>query len=164
MANRQFITFYLGDDLFGLDILLVREINRNMDITPVDRAPAYVRGLINLRGQIVTVLDLGVRLNIGARRISRDSSCIVLKTRHEVERNAVSGVDLDNLAADLVGLLVDRIGDVVSVDADAIDPPPAHAGGVKGKFLDGIVKLEKQLLITLKVAELLALEEMAEAR
>jgi len=76
----------------------------------------------------------------------------------------VAGVDLDNLAADLVGLLVDRIGDVVSVDADAIDPPPAHAGGVKGKFLDGIVKLEKQLLITLKVAELLALEEMAEAR
>jgi len=164
MANRQFITFYLGDDLFGLDILLVPEINRNMDSTPVDRAPAYVRGLINLRGQIVTVLDLGVRLNIGARRISRASRCIVLKTRHEVARTAVSGVDLDNLAADLVGLLVDRIGDVVSVDADAIDPPPAHAGGVKGKFLDGIVKLEKQLLITLKVAELLALEEMAEAR
>ena len=86
MENRQFITFYLGEDLFGLDILLVREINRHLELTRVDRTPEFVRGLMNLRGQIVTVLDLGIRLGIGARAIERESSCIVLKTRGELER------------------------------------------------------------------------------
>ena len=155
MANRQFITFYLGEDLFGLDILLVREINRNMEITKVDRSPDYVRGLMNLRGQIVTVLDLGARLDIGVRKIGRESSCIVLKTRAELERH---DDELNESATvDLVGLLVDRIGDVVAVDSGDIDSPPAHAGGVKGKYLNGVVKLEKQLLTTLKVSEVLAM-------
>ncbi|HBA84764.1 MAG TPA: chemotaxis protein CheW [Verrucomicrobia bacterium] len=154
MANRQFITFYLGDDLFGLDILLVREINRNMDITKVDRAPDCVRGLMNLRGQIVTVLDLGVRLNIGARPIGRESSCVVLKTKAELGRSSHAGLDAHS-AEDLTGLLVDRIGDVVSVEEDHIEPPPAHAGGIKGLFIEGVVKLQQQLLIALDVREVL---------
>jgi purine-binding chemotaxis protein CheW len=158
MGNRQFITFYLGEDLFGLDILLVREINRNMEITPVDRAPDYVRGLINLRGQIVTVLDLGVRLNVGARTIGKETSCIVLKTKTELERyqRAQWGEDA---CEDLVGLLVDRIGDVVQVDADDMEPPPAHAGGVQGLFIEGVVKLQDQLLIALNIHEVLSVEE-----
>ena len=159
MANRQFITFYLGEDLFGLDILLVREINRNMDITKVDRAPEYVRGLMNLRGQIVTVLDLGVRLDIGARTIGHESSCIVLKTRAELERHNDAAEPDEGATADLVGLLVDRIGEVVAVDSGDIDPPPAHAGGVKGKYLDGVVKLDARLLITLDTHEVLSIRE-----
>ena len=155
MANRQFITFYLGEDSFGLDILLVREINRNMDITKVDRAPAYVRGLMNLRGQIVTVLDLGVRLDIGARTICHESSCIVLKTRAELERHNDDAEPDEGAITDLVGLLVDRIGDVVTADSGDIDPPPARAGDVKGRFLEGVIKLEERLLITLKASEIL---------
>ena len=126
-----------------------------MDITKVDRSPDYVRGLMNLRGQIVTVLDLGVRLDIGARKIGRESSCIVLKTRTELERHNDKAEPDEGAITDLVGLLVDRIGDVVTVDSGDIDPPPAHAGGIKGKYLDGVVKLEERLLITLEASEIL---------
>ena len=158
MATRQFVTFYLGDDLFGLDILLVREINRNLDITVADRSPQFVRGLINLRGQIVTVIDLGVKLGIGERSFSHDSSCIVLKTRTELERAGADDKLIQGAAVDLVGLLVDRIGDVVQVESTAIDPPPAHTGGVKKLFLEGVIKLQNQLLITLNIAQVLSLE------
>lgn len=161
MATRQFITFYLGEALFGIDILLVREINRNLDITPVDRAPSYVRGLLNLRGQIVTVVDLGVQLELGPRKIGNSSSCIVLKTTMELERSRSQEEITDKTSADLVGLLVDGIGDVVSVDPSVIEPPPTHTHGVSGKFLDGVIKLDNRLLVTLKTSNVLALEQEA---
>ncbi|MFZ5806159.1 MAG: chemotaxis protein CheW [Verrucomicrobiota bacterium] len=161
MANRQFITFYLDQCLFGIDILLVREINRNLDITPVDLAPEYVRGLLNLRGQIVTVVDLGVRLELGARNIQSSSSCIILKTNTEIDRARSREEIEDTTSQDLVGLLVDRIGDVVSVDSSMIEPPPTHTHGVSGHFLSGVIKLEKQLLVTLKTSKILSLEEEA---
>lgn len=160
MANRQFVTFYLGEDLFGIDILMVREINRTLDITPVDRAPDFVRGLMNLRGQIVTVLDLGVRLDIGRRELAKQSSCIILKTRNELARaGEADALLVEGAAADLTGLLVDRIGDVVSVEAGELDPPPAHTRGVRGHFIEGVIKLEGRLLIALNIQEVLSVKE-----
>jgi purine-binding chemotaxis protein CheW len=156
MAEQHFITFYLGDDFFGINILLVRESNRNIDITPVALAPEYVRGLLNLRGQVVTVLDLGVRLNIGRRTITDASNIIILKNSHEL--STMDGTDQldDTTTPDLVGLLVDRIGDVVTVDDSEIEPPPAHAGRVEGHFLSGVIKLQNRLLVTLQLSEVLS--------
>ena len=71
MALKQFASFYLGDNLFGIDVRLIREINRNIDITVVDSAPEFVRGLLNLRGQIVTVIDAENAWNQGAGRKNR---------------------------------------------------------------------------------------------
>ena len=158
MGNRQFVTFCLGEDLFGIDILLVREINRNLDLTQVDRAPSYVRGMLNLRGQVVTVLDLGVRLDLGEREINGSSNCVVLKTDMELERSRARQELSDHTSPDLVGLLVDKIGDVVEVDDSIIESPPTHSNGVSGRFLDGVVKLENRLLVTLKTSEILSLE------
>ena len=155
MADRQYITFYLGEDLFGIDIVLVREINRNLDLTPVARAPGFIKGLLNLRGQIVTVVDLRVRLGLPAWERTESSNCIVLKTLAELERNPLHHLMTDETSQDLVGLLVDRIGDVVQVDGAAIDPPPKHASGVSGRFLNGVVKLEDRLLVTLQSSEIL---------
>lgn len=155
MAERQFVTFYLGEDYFGIDILLVREINRNLDITPVEHAPPFVRGLLNLRGQIVTVIDLGTRLGIGEREIAANSSCIVLKTTSELDRSSARDKLSDTTTSELVGLLVDYIGDVVSVDESLIEPSPAQDGGVDAEFLAGVIKLDKNLLVTLKISTLL---------
>lgn len=163
MANRQFITFYLDQCLFGIDILLVREINRNLEITPVDLAPSYVRGLLNLRGQIVTVVDLGVRLELGARDIKESATCIILKTNMELDRSHAKDEVGDSTSQDLVGLLVDKIGDVVTVDSSVIEPPPTHSHGVSGHFLSGVIKLDEQLLVTLKTSKILSLEEEEEA-
>lgn len=155
---RQFATFYIGENLFGLDVLLVREINRNLDFTHVDRASEYVVGLLNLRGQIVTVLDLGVKLGLGKRKATGDSRCVVLKTNQELAENQNAYAERDITADEIVGLLVDRIGDMVVVDEKEIEKPPANVGVVDGKFLSGVVKMEGALLVLLKSKEMLAVD------
>lgn len=159
MAERQFVTFKLGEDYFGIDILVVREINRNIELTLIDKVPDYVRGLLNLRGQIVTVLDLGRRLGLERRDADKTSSYIVLKTNQELERNGVDESFLEATSSDVVGLFVDEIGDVVTVDSNAIDPPALHKSGIAKRFIEGVVKLEGRLLITLNISTILAAED-----
>lgn len=159
MAERQFVTFTVGNDLFGIDILLVREINRNLDITQVSRAPDCLRGLLNLRGQIVTVLDLRERLGFEKSEETKSSCCIVLKTSQELERNGVDSALVESTSSDAVGLFVDKIGDVISVNPQDIDTPKVHKSGLAKRFIEGVVKLDHCLLITLNIAAVLALDE-----
>lgn len=156
--ERQFSTFFLGDALFGLDILMVNEINRQMDITPVDQAQDFVAGLLNLRGQIVTVLDLGVRLSLGPRTITPNSCIIVLKTNAEILERGQQVEE--GTADDVVGLLVDRIGDMVTVEDGALEPPPANMGGVDGRFMSGVAKLANSLLVVLRAKAILQAESV----
>ncbi len=160
MASKQFASFYIGENLFGIDIRLIREINRNIEITPVDRAPKFVRGLLNLRGQIVTVIDLGVRIGLVDKDDDRkDGRCIVLKTSEELSQKRSEDPTLEDTARDLVALYVDDIGDMVTIDEKEIESPPANIGEVEGEFFSGVAKLDKELLVILKVAELLKIEE-----
>jgi len=163
MAEKHFITFFLGDDYFGIDILLVRESYRNTDITPVAMGPDFVRGLLNLRGQVVTVLDMGVRLNIGKRKLTELSNIIILKTNHELSRMEIDEPLTDSTTPDQVGLLVDRIGDVITIDDSEIEQAPGHAGRVEGRFLSGVIKLDARLLVTLKLSEVLSEESVQQA-
>jgi chemotaxis signal transduction protein len=103
--------FYLGDAAFGLSIRLVREINPHLEITPAHKAPSYVRGLINLRGQIVTVIDLGERLGLGLRTIGPESRLVILKTNSELA--ALERCELES-CEDKIGFLIDRIADVAT--------------------------------------------------
>ncbi len=136
MAIKQFVTFRIEDDLLGVDILRVREINRMLDITPVPKAPAYVRGLVNLRGQTLTVFDLGIRLGLPPRQITEESHNVVLK-HHPV------------------GLLVDSIGNIVQCDELEVELCPANADSIEEKFIEGVLKLEDGLLIILRTGKLL---------
>ena len=147
MAEKQFCTFYLGEALFGIDILSVREINRHLEMTKVHKVEKHVRGLLNLRGQIVTILDLGVRLGIGETEVKKESRSIILKSDFANGKDGVEG------AAVLgeVGLLVDRIGDVLTVDDSEIESPPANIGVVEGRFMDGVIKMNDDLLSILNI-------------
>ncbi|MBF0101823.1 MAG: chemotaxis protein CheW [Desulfobacterales bacterium] len=138
MSTVQFVSFVIDSNLCGINILNVREINSVLDITPVQHAPDYVRGLINLRGQTVTVCDLGVRLGLEPRTITSETKNIILKEED-------------------VALLVDSIGDVVEVEEDEIRPSPANFGDIEREFMDGIVRLESQLLIILSAKRLIAI-------
>ena len=158
MAERQFASFYVEDDFLGVDIRLVREIQKCSEITPVSPAPAYVAGLLNLRGQVITVIDLGLRIGIKRQKPGICVNCVVLKTNHELEGIASAESIGDSTGSDQVAFLVDRIGDIVTIDSSLIDPPPAHVGAVEGRFLSGVAKLESQLLVTLKASEILKLE------
>lgn len=160
MATRQFASFYIGDNLFGIDIRLIREINRDIAITQVDRAPAHMAGLLNLRGQIVTVLDIGVRM--GLRETAgqqKDYRCIVLKTSEELAAKRQEDPTVEDTSRDLVALYVDKIGDMISIDENDVEPSPANIGEVEGEFISGVAKLEQGLMIIVKVGELLAMEE-----
>jgi purine-binding chemotaxis protein CheW len=153
--QREYCTFYLGDELFGVDVLLVREIHCNFDMTPVDRAPAFVAGVMNLRGQVITIIDPGVQLGLDPVRISSTSGCLVLKTIAELQRLRDEGFALENTAKDAVGLLADAVGDMAAIEDSDIKPPPANVGRVDGKYIKGVVQLDTGLLVILKVDDVL---------
>jgi purine-binding chemotaxis protein CheW len=144
--NKSFITIKIGEYLFGIDLQHVREVNRFLDITPVALAPEFVAGLMNLRGQIVTVIDPGIKLNMEKRKISKTSRCVILKTATE---------DATTSLKDILGILVDSIGDIFTVNNSEIEPSPPNVGEIDEQLISGIVKLEDELLIILKMETLL---------
>lgn len=155
MREQQYISFTLDGHLFGIDILLVREIIRNYEFTPVEHALEGVRGLLNLRGQIITVLDLCGVLGLPTRDPGGDQHCIILKTSAETARYLDGDVITDEAGAETVGVLVDDIADVILVDRDDIEPPPANAGGVNGDKLAGVAKLDGKLLLILTMRKVM---------
>jgi purine-binding chemotaxis protein CheW len=144
----QYSTFYLGDRRFGLPILSVREIIRSCEITPVPLAPRHVRGLINLRGQIVTILDLAVQMGIQDRPDAHESHVVVLTggesatsvQEHSGDKGAGEG---------MAGFLVDGIGDVVEADVGQTKPAPANVTEAEGKLLSGVIQADSGLLALL---------------
>jgi purine-binding chemotaxis protein CheW len=139
--NIEMATFYVGNALLGMDILKVQEINKNLDLTIVPQAPEYVKGILNLRGQIVTIIDLGIKLGLSEIEIGPDTRNIIVNSKNEY-----------------IGLLVDRIGDVERTTEDKIEAPPANIGGVKAKYFEGVCKKENSLIGILNVEKVLAEE------
>ncbi len=139
-GNRtmELATFYVGDSLCGMDILKVQEINKLLEMTKVPLAPEYVKGILNLRGQIVTVIDLGNKLSLADTEISSETRNIIVNSNGEY-----------------IGLLVHRIGDVERAEEDKIEPPPANIGGIQGRYFEGVFKKEKNLIGILNVEEIL---------
>lgn len=137
----ELTTFYVGDLLLGVDIHQVEEINRQLNMTPAPHTPETVRGVVNLRGEVVTVLDLRRALGLEPTIITEDSRNVIVNSRGE-----------------RVGLLVDRIADVVIAATDQIEPPPANVNGIDGRFFTGVYKLESELVIILDVEEALSSE------
>ena len=137
----ELATFYVGRALCGMDILKVQEINKLMEMTKVPQAPDYMVGILNLRGQIVTIIDLGQKLGLGSIEVSNESRNIIVNTPGEH-----------------VGLLVSRISDVVMADPDKIEPAPANMNGIQGAFFTGVYKTDNKLIGILNIKEVLRLE------
>ena len=134
----ELATFYVGDSLCGMDILKVQEINKLLDMTEVPLAPDYVKGILNLRGQIVTVIDLGSKLNLADTETSSETRNIIVNSNGEY-----------------IGLLVRKIGDVERTEEENIEPPPANIGGIQGRYFEGVYKKEKSLIGIVNVEEIL---------
>lgn len=129
---RQFATFYLERLLFGIEVGTVQEVIRYQEMTRVPLAPAVVTGLINLRGQIVTALDLRRRLELAERAADRLPMNVVVRAGDEA-----------------VSLLVDEIGDVLEVEDENFEPPPETLKGVARELIRGAYKLKDRLLLVL---------------
>jgi len=143
MATQQFCTFYVDKLFFGVKVLQVQEVIRSQIMTVVPQASSMVRGLINLRGQIVTAIDLRRRLNIPDRENFEPMNVVI-----QTDEGAVS-------------LLVDEIGDVLEVSDDVLEPPPSTIQGVIKDVITGVYKLEGRLLLVLNTTKAISVSDPA---
>ncbi|MGM0417095.1 MAG: chemotaxis protein CheW [Thermodesulfobacteriota bacterium] len=134
----ELATFYVGEALCGIDILNIQEINKQFDFTTIPQSEDFVKGVLNLRGRIVTILDLGKKLGLSPVK------------KHKNNRNIIV-----NFYDEQIGLLVDKISDVIVAKKSELDSPPANLGGIQGGYFENIVKTEKSLIGILDIDKVL---------
>lgn len=162
---RQISTFVLGDTLLGVDILLVKEVYRKVSITPIPDAPEHIRGLLNLRGRVVTVMDLHVCLNRQSQNQLGENYLLILKTDDEIKGYQKQGELMNiSLGEDIAGFLIDQMDDVIEVESDEILPPPPNLEYIEKELVEGVIKKGETLVILLDVTAILnnVLSVMAE--
>lgn len=138
VLNKQFCTFYIDNLLLGVDVLEVQEILRQQEITLVPLAIPAIRGLINLRGQIVTAIDLRYCLELPARPSDSALMNVIVQ-----------------IGDALVSLIVDEVGDVIEFEAQDFEPVPQHISPQLKHLLNGVYKLENELLMVLNCAKII---------
>ena len=150
-ASRQYLSFFLGGQEYATDILRVQEIKGWDTVTRVPYSPNYILGVINLRGAIVPVVDLRVRLALESAPF--DSATVVIVVR-------VAGARGERI----VGLVVDAVSDVYSFSAENIQPPPEAVGSLDQMFVLGLAKLEDKLVIVLDIERLVVSSVLGETK
>lgn len=132
--TEKILTFYLGGSLLGINLKLAKEINRNIEYTPVPGVQPYIIGFLNMRGQVVTLFDLGKLIGMNKDSEDEGLACIILKSPKD---------------PDQIGFMIDRPGDVIEIDIEEYELPPANIGIVESEFIESIVKLKEELLIVI---------------
>ncbi|WP_437899341.1 chemotaxis protein CheW [Sorangium sp. So ce124] len=145
--SSQYISFFVGGDELAVDILRAREIVEITAITRVPRMPQAVLGVLNLRGRVIPVIDLAVRLGLPASVSTRQSCILIVETEFDGELTRM-------------GLFIDAVGDVVDLDAAAIEPPPPFGTRARLDHLLGLGKVGDRLLLLLDIDRILSPEEL----
>jgi purine-binding chemotaxis protein CheW len=140
----QLVSFTLGREEFGIDILRVQEINKMSSVTRVPNAPSFIEGVINLRGKVIPIIDL--RRRFGMARIDHDKNTRIIV------------VEIHNKT---VGFIVDSVKEVLRVPQNVIDPPPPVVAGISSDYIEGVGKLDDRLLVLLRLDRVLASTELA---
>jgi purine-binding chemotaxis protein CheW len=140
-ATEHLATFFLSREEYGVDVRLVQEIIRVSEITPVPRAPASIKGVINLRGRVIPVIDLKKKLGLGEVEPGRRTRIVVVKLRER-----------------LVGLLVDAASQVLKVPVSSIDPAPEAVVEIEADYIRGVAKLPDRLIILMDLHKILSVE------
>ena len=156
---KTYVTFQLNGQSYGVEILYVREINRHLDITPVQHAPLCLIGLANLRGQIVTIIDLAGVLEQESVAHAAGSVLLIMRTDAELLsiRNAQKRADLISIP-DSIGFLIDQVDEIISLDDSEIEAPPSNLEKAEARYLRGVAKLSDRILGILDVPCLLMYE------
>jgi len=141
-AILQLVTFKLGTEEFGVDILKVQEINKMMNITKIPNAPAFIEGVINLRGKIIPIVDLRKRFGFREQPYDKSTRIIV--------------VELEGL---VLGFIVDSVSEVLRIPENTIEPPPSMVAGIESEYIEGVGKLDDRLLILLELKKVFSSPE-----
>ncbi len=144
----KYLTFALGNEEFGLEILKVREIIGYMDITAVPQTPAYVKGVINLRGQVIPVVDLRMKFGMAEAEITEESCIIVVEIARADRRSQT-------------GIIVDHVSEVLDIAAADIEDAPQFDSGVDTSFILGMGKIGDMVKILLDIDRVLADDDFA---
>jgi purine-binding chemotaxis protein CheW len=141
--NRKFLTFFLADEEYGIEILKVQEIIGMMNITPVPRTPAFIRGVINLRGKVITVVDLRVKFDMESKEQTEETCIIVVQT---------SGIQ--------IGCVVDKVSEVLDIPDEEIEEAPSFGTDVNTEYILGIGKSQEKVKLLLDIDKVLSRTEM----
>jgi purine-binding chemotaxis protein CheW len=147
--SRQYLTFQIGGEMFAIPIALIREIIEHRHPTDVPMMPSFIRGIINLRGRVVPVIDLAARFGRAPSATTRRSCDVILELRQ-----AGSQHDL--------GLMVDAVSAVVDIPGDHIEPPPTFGTHLRPEFICGMAKLGESFVILLDLDKVLPVDELAQ--
>ncbi|HEY9764715.1 MAG TPA: chemotaxis protein CheW [Chroococcales cyanobacterium] len=140
--TQELVILSIGELSCAIDIVHIQEINKHLDITTVHGASKTVRGVLNLRGQIVTVLDLRVKFGLESACIGEEMRIVIVRAGNEN-----------------IGLLVDAVDDVVVAAKPDMEPPPSNVGGISGAYFTAIYKTENGLVALLDIEEILKKEQ-----
>lgn len=149
--DNKYLTFALGAEEYGVEILKVREIIGYMDITAVPQTPHYVKGVVNLRGQVIPVMDLRAKFGMETTEVTDETCIIVVEIAHGTRKLST-------------GIIVDRVREVLDIRSEAIEEPPAFDTGVNTDFILGMGKVGDSVKILLDIDKVLIREELALAR
>ena len=140
---QEFLTFTLGDENYALDILAVKEIRGYESVTKIANAPPFIKGVINLRGDIVPIVDLRIKFSVGSATYDEFTIVIVLHIHNRI-----------------VGIVVDGVSDVVSLNKTQLRPPPDFGVAFDSHYLLGLATINEQMIILVDINELISSEEM----
>ncbi len=141
---REFLTFALGGENYGMDILKVQEIRGYDAVTRIANAPAFIKGVINLRGTIVPIVDMRIKFGLG-----------------DPEYNQFTVVIILSVARRVVGIVVDSVSDVIALGAGDVKPAPEFGAALSTEFITGLGTIEDRLLILLDIERLMSSSEMS---
>lgn len=144
----KYLTFEIGDKTFGINIEPVKEIIEYERLTRIPMTPAYIRGVVNLRGNVVPIIDLASRLNLQGREISKRTCLIILQ-------QVVEDESID------IGILVDSVSEVLDLPADDIEPAPSFGVEVRSDFIEGMGKIQGYFVTILDVSKVLSIQELS---
>jgi purine-binding chemotaxis protein CheW len=142
--SQQYLTFLLEDQEYGLEIFKIREIRGYSPITPIPNVPAHVRGVMNLRGTVLPVIDLRMKFHLPS-----------------VEYNKFTVIVIATVADKTVGLLVDAVSDVLTVEQDALRDAPDFGAAVDTRFINGVFQSKERLTVALNLEKLLTESDIA---
>lgn len=145
---QQYLTFMLGGETFAIGILSIKEIIEYGQLTEVPRMPQFIRGVINLRGAVVPVIDLSARFGKPAASVSRRTCVVIIEVEFEGEQH-------------VVGVMVDAVNEVLEIPADQVEPAPNFGANIRADFIQGMGKVEGKFVIILNVNHVLSLDEMS---
>ncbi|MCL2277294.1 MAG: chemotaxis protein CheW [Treponema sp.] len=152
--SKQLVTFQLGEELYGVNIMDVKEIVRVQAIRPIPNAPTYVEGIFNLRSEIIPIINLHKRFHL-RKLVSSE------------EDELLSGFVILDIDGMKLGIIIDRISRVVTVEKEQIQPPPQMFSGIGAEYIEGVVRQENGYLILLDIRDLFnpkELQKIAELR